>query len=349
MTNYAKRPRVLSRGAVTAVTMAMCSIAACTANHDEPTADRHVAVDEQPIIGGVPNDTYWCVAELLIHDPGVSSGTICSCTVIGLGDTCLTAAHCVDPRVIGAGKQFQVRLSTDPSIPLQLSTGTSTTFDPQWDPNNMAGGHDFGLVRMSPSWTGIASVCGRGNVDLSSFVTLVGFGANTHSDTGVGVRRAIGTSIVSADSLLLHAGNSNAQACHGDSGGPAIQQQNGERNVVGVTSFGTDQLPQVCFNGSFSARVDSATNWINQNVPCGNGVCEPQFGETITSCPHDCHVCGDGFCAWGPENITNCAVDCDICGNGSCDGDENSSSCPADCGFQCEGDDPSILCFQAPA
>jgi hypothetical protein len=202
---------------------------------------------------------------------------------------------------------------------------------------------------MARALTGTANICVRDAVNVSSNVALVGFGSNTHSNTGSGVRRAVAASIVSVDSLMFRAGNSNAQACHGDSGGPAIQlAANGRRAVVGVTSFGMDQSPQVCFGGSFSSRVDSATAWINQNVPCGNDICEPQFAENTSSCPTDCHVCGDGICAWGPENTGNCAVDCLVCGNGSCDAPEDSSNCPDDCGFQCAKDDPSILCFQDP-
>lgn len=348
MATSATESAAFYRMLVVALAVTTCPLTACTLNQAEATMDNNVATDEQSIIGGTLDDTSWCVAELFVHDPGVTTGTICTCSIIGFGDTCLTAAHCVDPRSVGAGKVFEIRTATNVSTPSTFTFGTSTTFDPRYDPNNLNGGHDFGIVHMANSWVGPGTPCFRGSVDLSRAVSLVGYGSNTHTNTGAGVRRAVSVPIVSSNSLLFQAGNSNAQACHGDSGGPAIQS-NGWPTVVGVTSFGTDMNGQVCFNGSVSGRVDSSADWINQNVPCGNGICEPQLGESASSCPFDCHACGDGICAWGPENTSNCAVDCLVCGNGSCDFPEDSSSCPEDCGFQCLRDDPSILCLRDPA
>lgn len=326
-----------------------CSLTACTLSQAPPPADNNTATDQQMIIGGMSDNTSWCVAELFIHDPGATAGVICTCSVIGFGDTCLTAAHCVDPRVIGTGKVFEVKTDVNGLAPTTFAVGTSTAFDPRFDPNNLPAGHDFGIVRMPNRWVVPGSPCFRSSVNLSAGVSLIGFGSNTHSDTGAGVRRHVGASIVASDSLTFRAGNSNAQACHGDSGGPAIQSPLGWPSVVGVTSFGTDTSPsQVCVNGSTAGRVDASADWIDQNVPCGNGVCEPGLGESASTCPFDCHSCGDGICAWGPENTTNCPGDCLVCGNGSCDFPEDSNSCPDDCGFQCLSGDPSILCLQGP-
>ena len=329
-----------------------CLLTACTLNQAEMTADNtadnNVATNEQSIIGGSLDGTSWCVAELFVHAPGATTGTICSCSIIGFGDTCLTAARCVDPRVVGTGKVFEVKTATNGSTPSTFAVGTSTAFDPRWNPANPNAGHDIGIVRMPNRWVVPGSPCFRGSVNLSTVVTLVGYGSNTHSNTGSGVRRLGVASIASSDSLLFRAGNSNTQACYGDIGGPAIQRPNNWPTVVGVTSFVTDVSTLSCVNGSTSSRVDASADWINQNVPCGNGTCEPSLAETASSCPFDCHTCGDGICAWGPENTSNCAVDCLVCGNGSCDFPEDSNSCPQDCGFQCLKGDPSILCLQGP-
>lgn len=82
----------------------------------------------------------------------------------------------------------------------------------------------------------------------------------------------------------------------------------------------------------------------NRSVACGNGVCEPGLGETALSCMLDCHVCGDGICAWGPENDTNCFQDCH-CGNGICEpaAGEAIENCWTDCPFPClSGPDASL-------
>ena len=41
---------------------------------------------------------------------------------------------------------------------------------------------------------------------------------------------------------------------------------------------------------------------------CGNGTCDPQFGEDSYSCSQDCY-CGDGVCE-GSESSKSCATDC---------------------------------------
>ena len=52
---------------------------------------------------------------------------------------------------------------------------------------------------------------------------------------------------------------------------------------------------------------------------CGNGKCEPEYGENCSSCPKDCYPC---------------------CGDGSCRGDETCDTCPQDCCPNPNPDDP---------
>lgn len=96
---------------------------------------------------------------------------------------------------------------------------------------------------------------------------------------------------------------------------------------------------------------------------CGDGICDPETGETTGSCPSDCvsgnqcdydtvcdpgedpvscptdcltgPVCGDGNCEGPTEKPANCPADCgpaSTCGNNICDPSENPISCPVDCG-----------------
>ena len=52
-------------------------------------------------------------------------------------------------------------------------------------------------------------------------------------------------------------------------------------------------------------------------------------------CVGECQLCGNGVCD-GPENCSTCPEDCGacqaVCGNGICEGGETCSSCPQDCG-----------------
>lgn len=65
---------------------------------------------------------------------------------------------------------------------------------------------------------------------------------------------------------------------------------------------------------------------------CGDGLCEV---EEEGRCSADCY-CGDGLCARN-ENSDTCPADCgrnpvtQVCGNGVCEGTETFSSCPGDC------------------
>ncbi len=76
---------------------------------------------------------------------------------------------------------------------------------------------------------------------------------------------------------------------------------------------------------------------------CGNGKCEPTFGETCAAahCPEDCQAfcgkpttCGDGQCSAG-EQCLSCPEECGACtsscGNGICEQGEDCRSCPVDC------------------
>jgi len=61
-----------------------------------------------------------------------------------------------------------------------------------------------------------------------------------------------------------------------------------------------------------------------QNIPpisCGNGICEPQRGETYLNCHIDCAFCGNGICEYNKfpsETYENCPEDCSK-GNGMCE------------------------------
>ena len=67
---------------------------------------------------------------------------------------------------------------------------------------------------------------------------------------------------------------------------------------------------------------------------CGDGTCDPAC-ETCSSCPQDCHECGDGCCtASAGETCCSCTQDCGACcGNDVCDTlcGEDCSTCPSDC------------------
>lgn len=243
--------------------LSLYSMSACAVEELEDEAlatDETTATGEQTIIGGVIDNGDPSVVALFVHPPGVSSGSLCTGTVIG-SHTVLTAAHCVDPRIVGTGQVVEILMGT--TITLPGIVASSTTFDPLFDPANPFAGHDIGIVHTSSPLSCPPIPIGP----LQNVPTrLVGYGSNTHENTGAGTKRTVTTNLVAANGILAQFGNSNMQTCHGDSGGPAFQVLNGREVIVGVTSFGQDFPPFVCFNGGISDRTDAFAAFINANT-----------------------------------------------------------------------------------
>jgi secreted trypsin-like serine protease len=68
--------------------------------------------------------------------------------------------------------------------------------------------------------------------------------------------------------------------CPGDSGGPLVEREDGRPVVVGVTSFGSEVLDQVCRAGTAAAFADVAAlrDWITQRDP----VLEPSPAQDVS-------------------------------------------------------------------
>jgi hypothetical protein len=83
------------------------------------------------------------------------------------------------------------------------------------------------------------------------------------------------------------------------------------------------------FHEETTSRGTYPTRGVMECGFCGDGVCQPEVNESVSSCRADCGTCGDGVC-FGSENAGNCYSDCH-CGNGVCDAGETPSTCSADC------------------
>src|ERR1044071_8590463 len=241
--------------------LSVCSLTACamdTMDPTEPTDDSaQTATDEQDIIGGTTDTGDPCVVGVFAHAPGSNSGSICTGTIIG-AHTVLTAAHCVSPASIGNGQQIDLLPGTTLALP--GITTSSRTFNPQWNINNLQGCHDEGILHTTQT---LSPICGRGSLNPANTVRIVGYGSNTHQNTGVGTKRQATVSVVASNAVLFQDGTSNMQTCHGDSGGPAFQGG----VVVGVTSFGQDRSANnVCFGGGFHCRISADATFINNNT-----------------------------------------------------------------------------------
>jgi secreted trypsin-like serine protease len=232
-----------------------------------PMDDDQVEITQQPIIGGTTDNADPSVVALFVHAPGATSGSLCTGTVIS-SRAVLTAAHCVDPTSVGSGQVFQVIPGTTLSLANALAV-SATAFDPAFNINNLTGGHDVAVVTLASPTTLTPIPFNTGTPSSTTSVRLVGYGSNSHANTGAGTKRTVTVSSgnVVISSSFVKIGTSSQQTCHGDSGGPALQVINGVERIIGVTSFGTDRsATNVCLNGGTDTRIDQYTSFINAHL-----------------------------------------------------------------------------------
>ena len=131
----------------------------------------------------------------------------------------------------------------------------------------------------------------------------------------------------SLDGLVDSAGEPDIVAEVGDI---AVKSDQGADIPIEVDAAGADASDVGTSDG---LEVDAA-----QVPACGDGTCDDALGETLATCPIDCHKCPDGICSPG-EGPNNCPEDCcGGCGDHKCVGyacGENPTTCPVDCGTPC--------------
>lgn len=305
------------------------------------------------IIGGTSTTAgqYPSVVAVVV-DSNLCTGTLVAPTWV------ITAAHCVDPLVLGFSSQDQVTANTrvhlntlDVSNQLGTVVMASATFkDPLFNKSRL-GANDLGLIQLASPITNIDPspinlVASKAPVGTA--VTVVGFGSTEHPGTQgtIGVEFDLGRTTISCPSLRIGADTNllcfsqadNKGTCQGDSGGPWFAMIDGKRTVVGVTSFGDPQ----CAEFGAGTRLDIEEPFITMHVPELAGCfkdsdCPAQracFARRCIAAP---------FSPTGIGSICNTGADCESsqCAESSQDGKRCSmvcsvsddSTCPE--GFEC--------------
>jgi len=270
----------------------------------------------------------------------------------------LTAAHCVDPDVIGLASQDQVTSSAQVHFhtlsvledPGTVVRAAATFKDPLFNKAHL-GNNDIGLIKLAKAVTDV--VPAGINLDaamapVGTVVTIVGYGSTQQSGQGsVGVQFALSnrTSVscpslsIGADTnLLCFSQADNKGTCSGDSGGPSFAVIGGKALVVGVTSFGD----QDCAQFGAETRVDVEQAFLVAHIPELIGCVSDSDCSGQRLCfAHSCIA--DPFSPTGVGTLCNTAADCESaqCTETSQDGKRcsftcsvsNAASCPN--GFDC--------------
>lgn len=305
------------------------------------------------IIGGTETaeGQYPSVAALVV------GSSLCTGTLIAPAWV-LTAAHCVDPAVLGFASQDQVTASVrvhfntlDVVSDAGTVVGASATFkDPLFNQARL-GSNDIGLIKLERAMTEIAPSpinLEAAMAPVGTVVTQVGYGSTETSGKGsLGIQFELRdrTSVscptlrIGADTnLLCFSQADNKGTCQGDSGGPAFAMVGGISTVVGVTSFGD----QNCAEFGADTRSDIEQPFLVMHVPELIGcVSDGDCASRQTCFAHRCIA--QPFSPTGIGTICTSASDCESseCAESSQDGKRcsftcsvrDTSSCPD--GFEC--------------
>ncbi len=208
---------------------------------------------------------------------------VASCTGSLLADNIvLTAAHCTaaNPNFIFlyfSAKSADLKtLSLKDPLLRRVVGGKVGSAWPKLQAAQQSDWGDIALLRFEgglPEGYQLARLLPKGQeLKARQTVTLAGFGLtdgvrNTETDKLLRVDIPIADPNYSRSEMLVDSGNGKGP-CHGDSGGPAYVQINGQRYVAGTTSRAdrkTDPLGQ-CIGDTVYTKVQPYLTWIANSM-----------------------------------------------------------------------------------
>ena len=285
-----------------------------------PADDAPNQSTRQAVVGGTTDTGDPQVFELYVQGNN-NMASSCTATLIDRR-TLVTAAHCVDPRELGATsiQIFAHNKTRDADISSQndFIRVIDSRFHPNWDPNGSLA-YDIGLAQLETApnvtpkqWnrTSIDSLGGRG-------IRVVGYGSNVggaNGGTGAGTRRQANLTFRQIYQDIFMLGNQqNIGICHGDSGGPSFFTfPDGVERLVGIHSFTNGES---CLDGA-DTRIDYYQSFVQTWLTQKESPTCAEDGRCATGCATpdiDCVCAADGQCTAAcpqVEKDPDCPKDC---------------------------------------
>ncbi len=276
-----------------AALLALVSLSACAPDLQSIQATDTVTADAGAfIIGGQESNGQEDFAKHIVALYDLRGGSICTASI--LSETILlTAAHCV----VSPASDLRVVFGTDvDSRSIVVKPVDAYQVSPLWSLRQFQEFNtgDIAVVKFSgglpAGYKPIKFLSDSSGLKDGQNVMLAGYGNSDGArGTGAGKLRYVVTQIKSSGfskTEILMEQSKGKGACHGDSGGPAYIQVNGELVVIGVTSRGVDDPKNDCSVSAAYTSVPYYANWIrrtsdalNQPVPASRPVRAPAIAR----------------------------------------------------------------------